>query len=330
MTTASGPATSAGGALGRIFFLPALLLLAAVLILTSGARAQPLTLVPPLAAGDAFSLLMSKTRERLEGGRTMARGRSETPIDVLVREATAEGWLIDWTFGATRIVEPANVSPPPDATLFDRITLRLRLDREGRPRSIENYPEVRRRVDGAINALLEGITDAGTRDRMAVVLRESLGSKEQIEPMLLTDVADYFLPYSVPLDRTEPRRREVDLPSPITGRPLRAVDQFTLARYEMQTGDTGPRILVIQWSQTLDPAELPRVMREIEEHVRERTRLQPGTSQPPIPKTIEARIDGRYEVPLDGARLPTFVEVRRLSSSDRSGISDTLRYVRTR
>lgn len=299
----------------------------ALLFSASGAFAQPFTISPGFKAGDAFALLVTKSRDRVEGGSVVFRGRAETPVEVRVVETGPAGTLLDWTFGPTRVLEPANLPPPPDASLFDGITLRLRLDESGRVRSIENYEQVRQRLDAATAALLATIPDAGTRDRVAVLLRESLGGKERVESLVLDDVAPYFLPFSAPLDSSRPTRRDVELPSPVGGTPLRAVDELTVVRLDAQAPEA---LAIVHWTQTMDPAELARLAREIEQRARERANLQPGTSVPPVPINLERRLEGRYEIPLQGTRAPRVAEVRRRSGGGGVAITDTLRYARTR
>jgi hypothetical protein len=68
----------------------------------------------------------------------------------------------------------------------------------------------------------------------------------------------------------------------------------------------------------------------VEKHVRERSNVPPGAAQPALPASIDARADGRYEVALDGLRLPVVAEVQRRTSSGSVVMADTLRYARTR
>ena len=305
-------------------------LAAGVAVLLAGfaaAAARPLELKPAFKAGDAFALLMSKTRERVEGGNVVFRGRTETPVEVTVVQAGPEGWLIDWTFGRTRLVEPPNLPPPPDAALFDGVTLRLRLDANGRPRSIENYPEVRQRIDAAIVTVLAPIGDPAARGRAAALLRESLGSQQQLESLVLADIGHYFLPYSAPLDADEARQREVELPSPAGGQPLRGTDRFTIVRLDASGGE---RVVEVQWTQTMDPAELARLARDLEQRLRDRGNMQPGVSQPQVPHDLEAQVQGRFEVPLEGLGVPRVAEIRRRSGGGGVTITDTVRFARTR
>jgi len=305
-------------------------LVAGVAVLLAGlavAAARPIVLKPAFEAGDAFALMMSKTRERVEGGNVVFRGRTETPVDVTVVRAGPEGWLIDWTFGRTRLVEPPNLPPPPDAALFDGVTLRLRLDASGRPRSVENYPEVRQRIEDAIAAVLAPIGDPAARGRAAALLRESLGSQQQVESHVLADIGQYFLPYSAPLDAAEPRQREVELPSPAGSQPLRAIDRFTAMRLDAPGEE---RIVEVQWTQTMDPAELARLARDLEQRLRDRAIMQPGASQPQVPRDLEAQVQGRFEVPLEGLGVPRLAEIRRRSGGGGVTITDTVRFARTR
>jgi hypothetical protein len=294
------------------------------------AAGEPVVLAPELKSGDAFGLVLRKTRERVDSGRLVFRGRAETPIDVRVEEAGGDGALIDWTFGETRVLEPANSPPPPDAALFRGVTLRFRLDPTGRPRTIENYPEVRQRLEASMNLLLGSILDPALRDRLGIFLREAYGGKEQVEQMLLSEIAYYFVPFSVPLEPSRPTRRDVELPSPVNGKPLRATDELTLVRYEPRAAEAAAQLAVIEWTQTMDAAESARMMRELEQRLRERAHSQPGTSQPALPPRVEQRIDGRFEVPLTGVRAPKTAEVTRRSIAGNTLLTDILRYERTR
>jgi hypothetical protein len=329
---ASVPGRPSKGNAGLSRFVPVARawLTAAALTTTAFAYGQALDLRPALAAGQAFALTSTKTREQTEAGRTVFRARAETPVEVRVREATPETWVLDWTFGDTRVVEPAGMAPPPDAALLDGITLRLRFDRSGRPPVLENYPEVQQRVAAKTKALLQAFPDNAQRRQLAVLLSDSVGSQERIEQMVLPDIAHYFLPFTAPLDRAAPQRRETQLPSPVNGEPLRALEELTVVRYEPQGPDPAARVAVVQWTQTMEPAETARMLRELGERLRERARMTPGASVPVLPPSLDVRVDGRYEVPLEGMRLPATAEVRRRSAAGSSTMSDTLRYVRTR
>jgi hypothetical protein len=284
--------------------------------------AEPLDLKPAWKAGDSFALLMTKTRERVEGTSTVFRGRAETPVTVTVVEAGRDGALIDWQFGATRVLEPPNLPAPPDAALFEGATLRLRLDANGRPRSIENYPEVRQRIDAATAAVLAPISDPDTRGRLSAILRDTLGSKEQLESLVLRDIGQFFVPLSAPLDTEVARSRDVELPSPAGGQPLRAVDRFTVELRDV--------IAEVRWTQTIEATELARLVRDLEQRVRDRGATQPGVSQPSAPRDLEVQMQGRYEVPLEGLRVPRSAEIRRRSAGGGVSMTDTVRFTRTR
>jgi hypothetical protein len=129
--------------------LPGIALLALLLLPQT---TQLIKTVPTFVPGEAFHLEIRKTRE---DSRNPALGDSVTVADVVVKEAVAEGFVLEWVYGETRLQqerEPTNGAIQLDSD-FRNLHISIVLKRDGGfylQNAADMFDTVRARTDEMI------------------------------------------------------------------------------------------------------------------------------------------------------------------------------------
>lgn len=262
---------------------------AACALLHSVAIAEPVVIVPKSSAGEAFNLVLTKSRQRQIGTQQAQRNKVETPLEVRVLEAGPNRAVVAWTSGETRVLEPKTA---PDANTKALLDLgkgvRMEIELEGpdwTPR-LRNYEEVKVRFDKIVDQVLTMARDEKERAQLKQVLDRMFASREAVEASLLKDAVIYFFPLGKSVEAAKPLTYDTVISTPLGGRPIPARGVVKLVSTDPKAGKA-----TLEWTQTLDAKAAGEALKAW----MERTSKQLGKPMPPDDKLPRFEISDRGE-----------------------------------
>ena len=188
--------------------------------------AVELRLAPSWRQGDVvhYRLVSHRVRHRESGP---SRATVTTPVSLTVKEAGADGYLVEWVQGRS-VVEGTSAGDPLAEKmrgLTENTALVLELSADGRLKGLRNWEAVRARTLSAMDVVLAEIERKGMSNedakRVRVTLTAMVETRQQVEAMSLRDVRPLFMlnGLSITDGGTE---SDVQLANPLGGPPVPA------------------------------------------------------------------------------------------------------------
>jgi hypothetical protein len=216
------------------------------------------------------------TRGRAGQGR---RVTTRSDVEVRVLSAGPEGAVVQWQFGDVRFDDPEQAKDPGVAELLGmahHVRYELDVDPDGAIRRLRNWTEVRDLARGATARLLELLRQRGvpsqTRSAISERINALYSSEQQILAYSLKEPSLYHLAFGKRYELSTPITAHEQLPNALGGEPFPATTSFTLTRL-----DEPARQAVIEWKQTIEPAEARRIMLKTMTDFAARSRRPPPT-----------------------------------------------------
>lgn len=238
-----------------------ILTLVGILLLAGTAHAQEIRIVPALNAGDEFRLEITRVREN--SARPAQNSRTVTPVDVRVVTAGADGFVLNWVPGESRIESGQAAQDPlvqSAATALRGLQLGLRLNRAGEFDGLTNQAEVVAQLQTATDTIVRAALNASPpeqRGAMQKMMAQVL-SPANLVAMVTRDVQTYFNLNGVSLPVGKSSQLDIEHPSPLGGGVIPAKFVVTM---KSATADTA----VLGTTTAYDGAALLRMTRALVE-----------------------------------------------------------------
>lgn len=174
------------------------LLAASTVFLALGLAAQEKVKVRLSARqGDSVTLRMTRIRE--DANHPDRNGRSVTPVELRILEASPTGFVLSWKYGKTTIGRqlsgPEAAMLEASSELLGSFTLEAVLDRDGAFQRIRNEAAVSKTMasmtGGIIQLLLKDEPSEVKRNNTAAMLRQTLSPAVQLQ-LASRDLQNYF------------------------------------------------------------------------------------------------------------------------------------------
>lgn len=213
-------------------------LLAAALALPEKgqAAAEPLQFVPQAKAGDSFRLRITRSREGKVGDKPATKAVAETPVTVRIVEAAPGGMLLEWTPGATRMIEPKGAPDEPLTDLAAGMRFELELESTGVLRGLRNYDEIRGKLDGLVDKASRSALNDEERQRIRQTLEQLFATRESVENALLDGARLYLMAFGRTYTEGRPESFQGAVVTPISVQPIPTSGTVKLVSVDQKTG----------------------------------------------------------------------------------------------
>ena len=248
------------------------------LALTTQAAGQEILIKPRLAAGDAFKLEVTKSRE--DAGKPDDNYTTHTPVTVKVLSASKDGFVIEWRPGVVRIEGPgAKIDPAlaMAANLVGDATVKFVLGPDGEMEGVENAAE--------LTPKFEMLIDIATREASKTMSAEEASRfqgfmKQILSPTLLLslvsrDAETYLSLHGLALAPGESAEGKLEQPNPFGGRPIPAV-------FKVRMTKATPDAAMLETVTTFDADTLLQVTMQL---------LEQAAGKPAPEEVAKARMD---------------------------------------
>jgi hypothetical protein len=255
-----------------------------LVVASTTAYGQDITIAPKLRAGDAFRLQL--TRLRQVPAHPEQSGKSTTTVDVDVVAAAADGTTMDWVYGDTAIDNPQIAQDPAVVAASNAVKglrLRIKLTADGEFVGLVNEDEVVPKLQGALDIMMREFSakmPESDRKDFAVFLRKILTPKLLLASAV-SDAKTYFGLNGVTIKVAETLEVAIEQPSPIGG---------TLpATFSIKAESATPESAVLATTTTYDDAALRQFTRALAEKAGKSLPEGELTKLPPMQMHDEGR-----------------------------------------
>lgn len=256
-------------------------------------KAGEVSIQPGWKVGDKQRYERVKTRRRTSAGKETS-GSARGPIDISIVEAGETGFLACWRIGETTPDDPkAAASPIARAMnrLVEGLTVDVELDNEATITGVRNWAELKATGAKLIDTVIEALRTAGADAKLLESIRPAgealFATKERVEQSFTKEPLVFFLPIGrVYPGVGKPMEYDDQLPNPLGGPPFPCKGAITLTSYEPAKGRA-----VVTWTQTPDPKETDRIIRETLKSTSPSLERTPPQADKLEPFTIEDRAE---------------------------------------
>ncbi len=223
---------------------------------------EDIQIIPRWTKGEKLEYSLVKTRRKLEDGKETLRAKSTCSVNVEVVKADGDEYLVDWTFGETRIEDPDQAANPMVKAIMNiakGLKIQLELDADANMLGVKNWRELQGKSQEVIAAITNELKKADMDETVIQgieqIVTPMFSTKEQIEMMCTNEVQTFFFPVGLRNMRTSPMEYHDQLPNPLGGEPLPSIAKIALKKYNPNS-DT----VLLHWKQEIDPVLAKKIM----------------------------------------------------------------------
>lgn len=241
---------------------------------------------PGIHAGESFSWDYRRKTETQYQNTAKKTVGSVTAVTAKVIEASSSGYILEWTYGDTHMLD----APGPEAAaaqwvsdVAKELRFELQLDPEGQFVRLRNYEQLRSKIDQVIEQVMAAIAKErkATPAEMTYVgkmLKEMFGSQDRVETLMLKDVRLLLFPFGMPLDSKAPITYQTQLPNPFGEDSLQADGTLVLTSLDTKQG-----VATISLDQKLSADSVPKMLAAMIQRM--------GENRPPSTALSKLRAD---------------------------------------
>jgi hypothetical protein len=211
-------------------------------------------LLPRWIAGETRTIELTKGRTQNDPDGIDFSGSSTTPVEITVLEQTADGYVVQWLYGETKLESgdlPADPIVGALSTLTNGMRFEYEIDPFGIPIGLRNWEEIQSLIQEVMDELFAFIERQGMSDEEIAIIREQIepmvSGREQIEALSSDEISVYHLPLGGIYELSAPIPYNDLLPNFFGGDPFPAQGELTFVSYDPNSDRA-----VIQWTQILD------------------------------------------------------------------------------
>ena len=228
---------------------------------------RPIELLPHWKKGDAFSLTITRAREKFADGTSTISGKTRTDFRLEVLQAGEGGYLVGWTAGETTF----EISPPPESLLRHVVGLMkgmqivLQIDPHGTITGVSNWKELRTEMRKVMDTLLaktpETEKETANRTLLSNIRTQwdtMFSTKEQIEQLCTRDAKTYFMVLGRHYALNKQYESPDHLPNPLGGEPFPSRTTMELTTFDTSSGQA-----TLTRHQKTDPQQASRILKSM-------------------------------------------------------------------
>lgn len=210
--------------------------------------------------GTKYDLIIEKGRRDYEEETLVKQGWSTSHVAVEVARASAEGYLLRWTFIRTTLPKQLEWLEPVAfaARITEGMVLELRADEFGCVVGLENVDEVRERVRQVIELMRSSLRASDLGEREAQAVFDSLAEQllgQGMEAMVINVARLFTLASGGAFVLGEEQAYEDALPCPLNGELIPSKAAFLLEKVDDETGSA-----LVTWRQRMDQEKATQVI----------------------------------------------------------------------
>lgn len=223
---------------------------------------QPLTVRPQWQTGDKAHYLLTKSRARTIDGARNKGVTSKTDVWFEVLKVQDDHYVLSVNFGETRFDDP-NLNADPltkgMTSLRKGLKIILTLNRDGSIREVQNWEEIQKVSNKAIDRLSEHLkgqgAPTGAIDKVIAQVRHMFSSEEVVTQTATQEIQLLFVPLGKTYEISTPLEYETEIPNILGGEPIPSQGKFTLTAFDQNNGQA-----TITWAQSVNSKEFTRIM----------------------------------------------------------------------
>lgn len=287
-------------------------------------------ILPHWKKGDSFTLTITRVREKSIDGQLTVSGRTRTPFAMEVLRADDEGYLVGWTAGETIFHEPV----PSESFLRQVVGLMkgmqiiLQLDHHGTITGVQNWQELQRETEKAMDALLakppvtqKGSPEYSLMSNFRAQWDRMFGTKEQVEQLCTRDARTYFMALGKRYAPNKPITFDDQLVNPLGGAPFPAHTTIVLKTFNKRSGQA-----VLTKSQTADPEPASRIIESMVKEMSVRQGKKLPERQSPNSIVMEDSAEMAVDVKMGWVTRLTRVQSVKLGARSQRDITTIVRH----
>lgn len=274
--------------------------------------ADTLDIRPGLRAGETYRWDYRREMEQQAKGRPDKSGASITAVTAKVLEASASGYVLEWRYGDTRVLDAAQAKALAQKDmqwiwdLARELRFELQLAPDGQFVQLRNYEQIQPKIDQMIEHILAMAArqkNAGPAEMKQVgdMMRGMFAGRERVEALMLKDVRLLLFPFGMSLDTQAPLTYQTPLANPFGGEALQAEGTISLTSLDRTHG-----IATIGLDQKLSPDSMAKILAAMARKM--------GENRPPPEELAKLKADitdtSRYTIDLKTG-FPSKVEFKR-------------------
>ncbi|MEX2214721.1 MAG: hypothetical protein WD768_11365 [Phycisphaeraceae bacterium] len=213
--------------------LPVLLLLA----MTAGAVGDDaVVLLPQLKAGDTLTLVMTKSLGEVRNGKPVPSKSTVSTLEGTVLSIKESAIVMRWKITEIKLPDDAGSNHPVTkalAKIAQEIVAEVRFDWQSREASLENFDQVKEKIDEALELAitLYGKEAKWDDEKMASARKviKTIATRETVETLMLNDFKGYMTLLGTTLSRTKTTTLEIQATVPPLGFKVPATLQWSPA-----------------------------------------------------------------------------------------------------
>ncbi|MDH5741665.1 MAG: hypothetical protein OEY77_15190 [Nitrospira sp.] len=228
---------------------------------------QSVEIIPHWNKGDKIELKVTRVRDKSLNGQSTVSGKTHTRFSLEVLQASAQGYLVGWTVGATTFDVPA----PTESVLRQVVDLMqgmqilLQIDPRGAITGVQNWEALRgemlRNLDGLSAKTADSQRGKSVQGMMAKLQAQwgtMFSTKAQVEQICTRDARIYLKILGRTYTQNQPYEHQGFFENPLGGDPFPTRADIVLKSFNRRSGQA-----VLHWNQSADREQADRIMQSL-------------------------------------------------------------------
>lgn len=237
----------------------------ASLLASAPLLAETLDIRPGLRTGEIYRWDYRREMEQQSTDNPKKSGASVTVVTAKVLEASASGYVLEWRYGETRLLDAAQAKALAQKNmqwiwdLAKELRFELQLAPDGQFVRLHNYEQIKPKIDQMVEHVLalvaqERKASPAEMKQAGDMMRGIFAGRERVEALMLKDVRLLLSPFGMSLDPNAPLTYHTPLANPFGGESLQADGVISLTSLNRKRG-----IATIKLDQKLSPDSMTKI-----------------------------------------------------------------------
>ena len=176
--------------------------------------------------GDIKNVTITRAVQKSENGKPVSQTSSTCRATLLVRDSTAEGYTIEWTY---KYAEHKDARLRGMDALFNNLKVVYATDDVGSFKELLNEKDIRAYLESVVKELTSIKGDSAAHQFILSQVKGLFSSRESLEQLLLRDISLFHTPYGVEYTM-DTLKAETELPNFLGGDPWPGVIRLGLKK----------------------------------------------------------------------------------------------------
>ena len=178
--------------------------------------------------GETKTLHISQSKERSMEGQGGSNSGFVYDADVLVLDSTKNSFTIQWKFKNIKKFGDEDPTIEANRRMLDNLKILYKTNDLGMFSELQNWQEIQKKLFSALDKMQKENQESQLVGRIVSSLKKVLGTKENIQNILISEVQLYHLPYGAEYKFKNRVKLDATMPNIFGGRPLPAITTVEL------------------------------------------------------------------------------------------------------